>query len=321
MIRIVLLAAFFASCVTTQKKSPGLSKVEVKVESGDTLNTIARQYNTSWEKLVDWNKAALVKGLRVGQILTVYTNIERKFPQSQELAQRQPLSQSRKNQVSGGIFGVAALDETLVVNTPASKNLIQEKMEIKDENVDFEGELSEDIFSGRSLKKVAASDDSTFGWPVAGSVSSFYGPRRRKFHKGIDIRGAYGTPIRAAAAGRVIAVRFIRGYGKTVIVDHGAYASLYAHASKYLTKNGSYVAEGDVIANVGTTGNARGSHLHFEIRDLENKPVDPFPLLDKKFMSVLDHLNPFVAQNISAEHKLLNKIIFNAKMIVDEPQS
>jgi murein DD-endopeptidase MepM/ murein hydrolase activator NlpD len=125
----------------------------------------------------------------------------------------------------------------------------------------------------------AGSAAAVLHWPLHGAVQSRFGPRGRRHHDGIDIDGRMGDPIRAAAAGRVRFAGSWGGYGKTVIVDHGGgLSTLYAHASELEARPGERVRAGETIARVGRSGNARGPHLHFEIR-LEGRPVDPLPRL------------------------------------------
>jgi murein DD-endopeptidase MepM/ murein hydrolase activator NlpD len=119
-------------------------------------------------------------------------------------------------------------------------------------------------------------------FPVEGRLSSKYGKRGRKFHKGIDIAAMVGTPMVAAGDGEVIFSGRQRGYGSTIVIDHGQFMTLYAHASKLIAKLGDRVSQGDFIAKVGRTGNARGAHLHFELRNSDNKPIDPLPYLRHK---------------------------------------
>ena len=119
-------------------------------------------------------------------------------------------------------------------------------------------------------------------WPVKhGEVLSYFGaPRRTHRHQGIDIRGRSGQPVRATRPGRVTySGSGMRGYGKTVIVDHGrGLSSLYAHNSSLLVRKGQRVERGEVIAKVGRSGNASTEHCHFEIRR-RDKPVDPLGYL------------------------------------------
>lgn len=121
-------------------------------------------------------------------------------------------------------------------------------------------------------------------WPAKGTISSRFGRRGwRRFHSGIDILARKGTPIRAAADGLVIvsgkSLDGYSSYGKTVVVQHGdGMRTLYAHNHKNSVRPGECVKTGDIIGEVGSTGNATGAHLHFEIRSNE-RPVDPLKYL------------------------------------------
>ncbi len=113
-------------------------------------------------------------------------------------------------------------------------------------------------------------------WPVRGRVSSGFGWRNGRRHEGIDIPAPRGTRILAAEAGRVIhAEGRLGAYGKVVILKHaGRYQTVYAHASRILVRKGDFVERGQPIAEVGKTGNATGTHLHFEVRR-DRRAVDP----------------------------------------------
>jgi len=115
-------------------------------------------------------------------------------------------------------------------------------------------------------------------WPVSGGrIVSYYGaPRKTHRHQGVDIQGLHGTGVVAASPGRVVySGDSMRGYGKTVIVDHGGgYRSLYAHNSKLIVREGQRVKRGQLIARVGQSGNASSDHCHFEIRK-NDVTIDP----------------------------------------------
>jgi murein DD-endopeptidase MepM/ murein hydrolase activator NlpD len=94
-------------------------------------------------------------------------------------------------------------------------------------------------------------------------------------HEGIDIAAPKGTPVFAAADGRVIRAGWVGGFGYTVVIDHGfGYTTLYGHASKLLVSAGEHVRRGDVIAQVGSTGLSTASHLHYEVI-VNGTPVNP----------------------------------------------
>ena len=118
-----------------------------------------------------------------------------------------------------------------------------------------------------------------FIWPVRGEVSSGFGNRNGHPHDGIDIRAEKGTPVIASADGEVVYSNHFQGYGKLILIKHSDdYLTAYAHNDENLVKEGKKVQQGDKIAEVGDTGNATGTHLHFEIRQ-GSTPLDPLLFL------------------------------------------
>jgi murein DD-endopeptidase MepM/ murein hydrolase activator NlpD len=119
-------------------------------------------------------------------------------------------------------------------------------------------------------------------WPLdAGIVSSEYGARWGKMHKGLDIAADVGEPVYAIADGEVIyAGDGLRGYGNVVILRHDRKtSSLYAHNSELKVKVGDQVKQGTVVSLLGSTGHSTGPHVHFEIRngDVAVNPRDVLP--------------------------------------------
>lgn len=115
-----------------------------------------------------------------------------------------------------------------------------------------------------------------FSWPLRGKITAYFGLDKKRRHDGLDIAAPPGTPIRAAAPGKVIFSDWgPGGYGKMVILRHpGGFHTIYAHNRENLVRRGEEVAEGEPIARVGSTGRTSGPHLHFEIR-LRTVPKDP----------------------------------------------
>lgn len=120
-------------------------------------------------------------------------------------------------------------------------------------------------------------------WPLdAGIVSSEFGPRWGKNHKGMDLAAKRGVPVYAMAAGKVLyAGDRLRGYGNVVILRHDEKTtSLYAHNDAIKVKEFSQVKRGQVIALLGSTGRSTGPHVHFEIRGSKGA-VNPRKILPK----------------------------------------
>lgn len=110
-------------------------------------------------------------------------------------------------------------------------------------------------------------------WPLKGKITSGYGHRfhpitkKRHFHAGIDIAASEGTPVKAAASGKVIKAGSLGNYGLAVVIDHGGnLTTWYGHNSKLHVRVGESVQQGQVIAQVGQTGQATGPHLDFRIK-------------------------------------------------------
>lgn len=118
--------------------------------------------------------------------------------------------------------------------------------------------------------------------PVRGLISSRYGPRWGRIHKGIDLAAPTGQPVQAAAEGQIRFAGWRGTYGRLIIINHGGYTTYYGHLSKILVKPGERVARGKIIGLVGSTGRAYGSHLHFEV---ERSGVKLNPLLYLKSKS------------------------------------
>jgi murein DD-endopeptidase MepM/ murein hydrolase activator NlpD len=98
------------------------------------------------------------------------------------------------------------------------------------------------------------------------SISSHFGSRWGRMHRGIDLQAPHGVNIYAANGGRVVYAGWESGYGNLVIVDHGnGVRTKYAHCSKLTVAVGDVVEQGQRIAKVGSTGHSTGPHLHFEV--------------------------------------------------------
>ncbi|MBN2720403.1 MAG: peptidoglycan DD-metalloendopeptidase family protein [Proteobacteria bacterium] len=105
-------------------------------------------------------------------------------------------------------------------------------------------------------------------WPLKARLTSKFGMRGSRMHEGIDLAAPTGTPVRAAAPGKVVYCGSgMRGYGKVVVLKHEReFSTVYAHNSALNVKRGDMVEKGQIIARVGSTGRSTGPHLHFEVR-------------------------------------------------------
>jgi murein DD-endopeptidase MepM/ murein hydrolase activator NlpD len=111
-----------------------------------------------------------------------------------------------------------------------------------------------------------------------------------EFHPGVDLSADYGTPVRAAAAGTVVATGYDGGYGIKIDIDHGnGYHTWYAHLSRVGVTVGARVYKGELIGAAGATGFATGPHLHYQIM-YNGSPTDPTPYLNGVPSNVLAKL-------------------------------
>jgi murein DD-endopeptidase MepM/ murein hydrolase activator NlpD len=155
-----------------------------------------------------------------------------------------------------------------------------------DENIDSRFERL-----GLSLARMAVLERALDGIPqvVPASVqniTSGFGYRRDPFngrsamHSGIDFKGAAGSPIFAAAEGRIAFAGWKSGYGKTVEIAHGnGMLTRYAHLSRIDVKPGQQIEAGATLGGLGSTGRSTGPHLHFEVR-INDRAVNPRPFLE-----------------------------------------
>lgn len=173
-----------------------------------------------------------------------------------------------------------------------AKQVVEELKEQFDENVDISistiytknlqieneveiASISNDI--SNEIKKEKKIEESTINGvylsvnPISGHITSRYGAReaiRDHAHKGLDIAAPTGTKIKAAASGTVSYSGVKGGYGNLIIINHGnGITTYYGHCSKLIAKVGDKVNAGDIIAEVGSTGNSTAPHLHLEIRE------------------------------------------------------
>ncbi|UMQ41241.1 peptidoglycan DD-metalloendopeptidase family protein [Chryseobacterium sp. Y16C] len=167
--------------------------------------------------------------------------------------------------------------------------------EVKAEPVEKIVEVTDSYGNKREIKvmvtpKASAATNSTSGKsPVAATSKTTTTEKNNppaesdqmQFHKGLDIAVAFGSDVRAAAAGTVIFSGQKGGYGNCVIVSHGnGLATLYGHLSQLIAKVNDKVKVGEVIAKSGNSGRSTGPHLHYEVHK-NNTPVNP-----KLFMSL-----------------------------------
>jgi murein DD-endopeptidase MepM/ murein hydrolase activator NlpD len=152
-------------------------------------------------------------------------------------------------------------------------------------------------------------DEGSCGYahPFLGNVTSSFGPRKRRFHYGIDIDLETGDEVVAAFDGRVRIARKSPSYGNVIVIRHSnGLETYYAHLSKINVETDQLVYAGQSIGLGGNTGRSRGSHLHFEIRYL-GQPINPTDMIsfdDRKLISDTFCLSKTTFRYVDEVHKL-----------------
>jgi len=138
-------------------------------------------------------------------------------------------------------------------------------------------------FYDNYLKKIIYNISYTpLGYPYPGAITSTFGHRENPFsgegvetHKGVDIRAAWGSPVKAMAKGEVEFAGLRGGFGNCIMLKHGnGFETLYGHLSKILVSVGQKIEIGQQIGNIGSTGRSTGPHLHYEVHKNGEK-IDP----------------------------------------------
>ena len=141
----------------------------------------------------------------------------------------------------------------------------------RQEREDIERSLSEEVITPLPLDEPSrprVKTDAPLVGPLVGPINSPFGPRRGRFHAGIDIGSPHYQEVLAALDGEVIYASATRGaLGKAVVLQHGdGVRTVYAHLSIIIAREGQTVRQGQPIGGVGDTGRATGPHQHFEVR-------------------------------------------------------
>ena len=185
------------------------------------------------------------------------------------------LENNAQNETEQGAIGGANEQETNTTDVNSNQNNTEENN--SQENTQ---ELSQEEKDINNIKATT-----TFIKPIEGTISSKYGQREPttatvpKNHTGVDIAANMGTKIKSATSGEVVIASEEGEYGKHLKIQIGDVSIIYAHCNNLYVKQGDQISQGQEIAEVGTTGNSTGPHLHFEIR-ISERTIDPQKILE-----------------------------------------
>lgn len=232
------------------------------VQPGETLGHIAALYGTTTQNLASINSLSNPNNIRVGQVLVV------------------AIEPSLHIVTPGESLWAIAQEYGVTVNSILQfNNLPDPNHVLPGQRLIIPPAGGGDAATVMALQVLTQQDLLT--WPVRGGgiISSLFGPRNDRIHKGLDIAATTGTPILAAADGRVTYADWAGTYGMLVVIDHGdGLLTRYAHASRIRVSNGQQVRAGQHIADVGSTGRSTGPHLHFEV-EIRGEVIDPLTML------------------------------------------
>ena len=213
----------------------------------------------------------------------IYENLKQNIEQrttkinnENEGASEEEESNNNENAIGGAIEN--NVEDTNIIQTN-EENTIQDNVQKTEENISTE-QLSQEE---QDIKNIKAT--TTFIKPVEGTISSRYGLRNPTTstvptnHTGLDIATNIGTKIIASTGGKVVLASEKGDYGKHIKIQIGEVCTIYAHCNSLYVKEGDIITQGQEIAEVGSTGNSTGPHLHFEIRISERK-IDPEKILE-----------------------------------------
>lgn len=248
---------------------------EVKVhtvEIGESLSTIGQIYKISTEELEKINPDKDGNNLRAGDqvtvkatkpLMTVVTKEEVESTVKTDYkieVKEDPNMYKTKSKIQ--VEGIAG--EIKITTEQIKQNGRLIKKEIINEEI-LKEPINQIVVKGtKEVPKTIATG--AFLMPTRGRISSPFGPRWGRMHRGIDIAKEHGSDIQAADGGTVSHSGAKGTYGNMIEIDHGnGYKTRYAHCSKLLFSPGQKVSKGQVIAKIGSTGRSTGPHLHFEV--------------------------------------------------------
>ena len=255
-----------------KKKDLRWHLTKYRIRKNDNLWSIAQKYQINYRLIIKANKLKNPDNLKPG-IMVLIPNKKGIYYRVQKGDTLSEISKTYQVEM-----------KKILVFNKIKKNFIKIGQKIFLPDVSKARYKKEESRSKAESKKTLS-----FNWPVRGRITSNFGNRndpfsgKIKFHCGIDIGAKVGSPIRAAAEGKVIYSGWKGGYGKVVIIKHKkGYLSVYAHNNKNLVKKNDRVPKGKVIAYTGMTGAVTGPHLHFEIRKYLT-PLNPLKILSNKW--------------------------------------
>ena len=297
LLKLLFLCLIFSSysdifSLSSNPRYYTLSKKYHYVKKGEILKNISEKYSISVEKLKLFNNLNSDK-VFIGQKIYLIPKPQKKS----EFVTVRPIPKCKYHLVKPresiyriskmydlGILDIVEFNDLNTLSLNAGQKIwlesghlkvpIEEIKKEEPEEIQKESDLTEE----NKIPEKPASQKELF-LPVNGKVTSEFGPRAGRQHKGIDISAPIGEPIYAAMDGKVAFAGTQKGYGNIVILEHDDYVmTIYAHNETNLVRLGEEVKKGQPIATLGDTGTTTCPHLHFEYRS-KGKAINPREVL------------------------------------------
>lgn len=254
---------------------PALQEMNVYVvRKGDSISQIAEMFGVSVNTILVANDMKKGEKLVEGDVLFILpiSGLEHTVTKGQTLASIAKLYKVDINDIA--FYNGIATDAKLAVNdkiiVPGGE-MAHEGGDKPAANLGSAVSRDQNYYATHPIQNLAGYFVNPV--PTGHKTQGLHGPG----HRGIDIGAPKGTPIYAAASGKVLIARtgWSGGYGNMIIVEHpNGTKTLYAHMTKLGTKTGAQVSQGEVIGYVGSTGRSTGPHLHFEVFSAKNPGSD-----------------------------------------------
>jgi len=284
---VMLMDVETGSIVRQDRVSTKVSKktrentISYTVKRGDTISTIAEEFEISVSTILWENNLTAYSIIRPGNALDILpvsgvSHVVKKGESITRLAEKYSVTENEiiafnKLDSSGKLI----MDQKLII--PGGRKINESSDSSNEEAAPrtysglavIKKFISKSDNGGTAIKDIAKDFNAVplqgnkMNWPTVGHrISQYYSWR----HHAVDIANKIGTPLYAADAGVVELAGWGTGYGNQIVIDHGGgKKTRYAHASKFYVAKGEKVAKGQIIAAMGSTGWSTGSHIHFEV--------------------------------------------------------
>ncbi|TCP69491.1 M23 family metallopeptidase [Baia soyae] len=262
-----------------------------RVQRGDTLSQIGSLFQVPHPEIANQNEVQNPRLLSVGRNLTIPLRVKlvavRSGDTIDSIASTYRTTKDLLLHLNPSLEESSALSVDSLLFVPKDELIAspQPKEEAPKQSTPQKMKVSKTTPANKKAVKIVPprSDNERFIWPVNGRVTSNFGWRNGRQHKGVDIWSEQKSkePIFAAASGTVVKAGYSGAYGNLVVIDHGnGWVTYYAHLSRILVGKGSSVSQGEQIGFMGISGNATGYHLHFEVHR-NGSVLNPLQVLPK----------------------------------------